>query len=75
MAVCTCGAGVAWAQTEQGEKVPLDVVASPAGEGRYRIVSYETSPWLVAPVTPTAQVAAYTDHRRTCPRADRRSRG
>lgn len=69
MAVCVCGAGVAWTRTEEGEAIPLDVIASLAGEGRYRVVDYESKPWLVEPVTPAAQVAAYTDHRRTCPRS------
>ena len=68
MATCVCGAGVAWARTEDGEKVPLDVIASQAGEDRFRVVDYEQQPWLVEPVTPAAQVAGYTDHRRTCPR-------
>lgn len=66
--VCSCGAGVVWTVTAAGERVPIDVVAAFGGEGRYRVVSYEERPWLVEPVTATAQVAAYTDHRRTCPR-------
>ena len=66
--VCACGAGVVWAQTIDGGQVPLDVVASYAGEGRYRVVSYDARPWLVEAETPRAEVAAYTDHRGTCPR-------
>lgn len=69
MAACACGAPVTWGQTAEGEAVPLDVVASPRGEGRYRVEDFEPRPWLVAPVTATAAVAAYTDHRLTCPRA------
>jgi hypothetical protein len=68
MAACACGAPLTWAQTAEGEAVPLDVVASPVGEGRYRVTSFDVRPWLVEPVTPTAQVAAYTDHRLICPR-------
>jgi hypothetical protein len=66
--VCRCGAGIVWTQTTDGEKVPLDVVASLAGEGRYLVVDFESTPWLVEPVTPTASVAAYPDHRPACPR-------
>jgi hypothetical protein len=52
-----------------GEKVPMDVVASLGGEGRYRVVDFESTPWLVEPVTADGAVAAYPDHRPTCPRA------
>lgn len=69
MAACICGAPVTWGQTAEGELVRLDVVASQRGAGRYRVESFEARPWLVAPVTATAAVAAYTDHRLTCPRA------
>lgn len=68
MASCACGAPVTWARTADGEKVPLDAVASLAGEGRYRVLDLNKRPWLVEPVTARAQVAAYTDHRLTCPR-------
>jgi hypothetical protein len=54
--------------TAEQEKVPLDAVASYAGSGRYRVVDFERTPWLVEPVTVTAQTAAYADHRQTCPR-------
>jgi hypothetical protein len=66
---CRCGAGIVWAQTQDGEKVPIDVVASHGGEGRYTVVDFESTPWLVEPVTATAPVSAYPDHRSTCPRA------
>lgn len=66
--VCRCGAGITWAQTTEGEKLPIDVIASPAGEGRYRVIDFESSPWLVEPVSAKAPVAAYPDHRLTCPR-------
>jgi hypothetical protein len=47
----------------------MDVVASLGGEGRYRVIDFESTPWLVEPVTAAAPLAAYTDHRPTCPRA------
>lgn len=69
MATCRCGAGITWVQTRTGEKFPIDVVASPLGEGRYRVIDLESTPWLVEPVTPTAPVSAFPDHSLTCPRA------
>jgi hypothetical protein len=68
VAACACGATITWGVTEQQEKVPLDAVASYAGDGRYRVIDFERSPWLVEPVTAKAQTAAYADHRRACPR-------
>jgi hypothetical protein len=65
---CACGAPITWGMTAEQEKVPLDAVASYAGSGRYRVVDFERTPWLVEPVTVTAQTAAYADHRQTCPR-------
>lgn len=69
LASCRCGVGITWVQTRTGEKLPIDVVPSPKGEGRYRVIDLESTPWLVEPVAPTAPVSAFTDHRSSCSRA------
>lgn len=65
---CQCGVGVVWCQDRDGRRVSLDVIGSMAGPGRYRVLDYESTPWLVEAVTERAQVLAYTDHSLACPR-------
>lgn len=67
MSVCICGATVTWATSPDGRRVPLEAFTSPTGDGRYRVVSYG-DPWLVEPVNAAAQLAAYPDHSKNCPR-------
>lgn len=68
MARCACGVTVTWGETADGDRVPLETASSYGGDGRYRVIDFDRSPWLVEPVTAVAQVAAYADHRRACPR-------
>lgn len=69
MAACACGAPIRFGRTADGEVVRLDAVGSYGGAGRYRVVDETSSPLLIEPVTERADVAAYADHDRTCPRS------
>lgn len=69
MAACVCGAPIRWGETQEGERVPLSAIGSYGGDGRYRVVNFDREPWLIEPVKAATSVAAYEDHRRTCPRA------
>lgn len=73
MATCpACGADIQHAQTEDDEKVPLEVFTEPVGASRFRVVRTEPSDdgrttIIVEPVKESAPIDAYPDHRLECP--------
>jgi len=71
MAVCqSCNAPIAWAKTDNGRPMPMDVLPSPEGTfafvtpGRVRFV----------PVADREGYALHTSHFATCPFADKHRR-
>jgi hypothetical protein len=67
MATCrVCSADITWAQTPQGEKVPLDDHEQrDYGPRRFRI-THNTVPPVVEPIADESPLRTYVDHRTLC---------
>lgn len=72
MATCpSCGGEITWAETEDGERVPVERhQVETSGPRRYRIVSATADKVVVAKVSDDSPLQAIVDHRRDCPGYD-----